>query len=254
MSLWTQPKSSLDKNSISRHGPSLGVPENRDFGGAPPSTSPASTANPDVDAVPCHLERGESHSARTLKTSLLKIGCLLLIALHSLTGAAQTEKPASAAKPAAFNVRAPALVSEPFDWLNTDGAKLEFQRGQVYVVQFWTFGCINCLRNLPAYARWQKKFEGKNVTLIGVHTPETDAERQRENVVRRVEKLGITYPVLLDQQMTNWKRWQQQVWPTVYLVDKHGRARFRWTGELAWMGATGEEQMAACIEQLLRDP
>jgi thiol-disulfide isomerase/thioredoxin len=167
---------------------------------------------------------------------------------------AQMAKPAAPTQPFAFNVRAPALVSEPFDWINTDGKKLEFRRGQVYVVEFWAFGCINCLRNLPAYARWQKKFEGKSVTLIGVHSPETDAERQREKVVRQIEKLGITYPVLLDQQMINWKSWQQQVWPTVYLVDKIGRARFRWVGELAWMGAKGEELMAARIEQLLREP
>ena len=189
-----------------------------------------------------------------MKTTARTIGYLLLAALHAAPALAQTNMPVVPAQPFAFNLPAPALVGEPRDWLNTDGKQVDFQKGRVYVVEFWTFGCINCQRNLPSYARWQKLFAGKNVTVIGIHTPETDAEKQRENVVERVKKLGITYPVLLDQEMTNWTRWEQQLWPTIYLVDKHGRARFRWLGELAWKGARGEEKMAACIAQLLREP
>lgn len=189
-----------------------------------------------------------------MKTTALKISYLLLAALHAVAALAQTAKPVAPAQPFTFNLPAPALAGEPRDWLNTGGKKLNFLKGRVYVVEFWTFGCINCQRNLPAYARWQKKFAGKNVTVIGIHTPETDAEKKRENVIEQVKKLGITYPVLLDQQMTNWKRWEQGVWPTVYVVDKRGQARFRWLGELDWQHAGGEEKMAACIEQLLREP
>ena len=157
-------------------------------------------------------------------------------------------------QPTAFDLPAPLLAGEARDWLNTEGKKLELEKGRVYVVEFWTFGCINCQRNLPSYARWQKRFAGKNVTIIGIHTPETDSEKKRENVVQQVKKLDITYPVLLDQEGTNWMRWRQQLWPTVYLVDKHRNARYRWLGELDWQHAGGEEKMAACIEQLLREP
>jgi hypothetical protein len=73
------------------------------------------------------------------------------------------------------------------------------------------------------------------------------------NVVKRVKQLGITYPILLDQKGLNWSRWDQQVWPTVYLIDKRGRARYRWDGELDWEHAGGEEIMAGLVDQLLRE-
>jgi thiol-disulfide isomerase/thioredoxin len=149
---------------------------------------------------------------------------------------------------------APKLSSKVEDWLNTDGKKLEFERGRVYVVQFWTFGCINCLRNLPAYGRWQERYAAHRLTIIGVHTPETKAEKQTENVYAQVKKLGITYPVLLDQAAVNWNAWQQQVWPTIYLVDKRGKLRYRWVGELEWQNAGGEAKMSKCIEKLLAEP
>ncbi len=154
----------------------------------------------------------------------------------------------------ALNLPAPSLVGRSNDWLNTAGKALTFERGRVYVVEFWTFGCINCQHNLPAYARWQKRFAREKLTLIGIHTPETGAERKRENVIRQVAKLGITYPVLLDQEASNWRRWRQSVWPTVFLVDKQGQVRYRWIGELAWEQARGEEVMTGCIEKLLREP
>lgn len=89
--------------------------------------------------------------------------------------------------------------------------------------------------------------------IIGVHTPETESERKPENVRQYVKDHGITYPVLLDPKMENWRRWQQEVWPTVYLVDKRGHARYRWTGELDWNRAGGEEKMAKCIRLLLEE-
>jgi thiol-disulfide isomerase/thioredoxin len=188
-----------------------------------------------------------------MRTAALQIS-LLLTALCGWSALPQSAKPTAQAQPFALNLPAPALTGGTNDWLNTGGKPLDFQKGRVYVVEFWTFGCINCQRNLPSYARWQKKFAGKNVTIIGVHTPETDEEKNSENVIQQVKKLGITYPVLLDQQSTNWKRWEQSVWPTVYLVYKHGRVRYRWVGELDWQQAGGEEKMSSRIEQLLREP
>jgi thiol-disulfide isomerase/thioredoxin len=153
-----------------------------------------------------------------------------------------------------MNLPMPPLAGETQDWLNTEGKAVEIEKSRIYVIEFWTFGCVNCQRNLPIYARWQKRFAGDKVTLIGIHTPETAAEKKRENVVRQVKKLGITYPVLLDQKAFNWERWQQRIWPTVFLVDKHGRVRCRWTGELEWQRAGGEEFMARQIRRLLDEP
>lgn len=149
----------------------------------------------------------------------------------------------------------PELVGK--SWLNTPGGKpisLASRRGEVTIVQFWTFGCSNCRANLPAYERLQKQFASRGVQIIGVHTPETDGERDPENVARRVKELNITHPVLLDAQGENWKRWGQRYWPTVYVLDRAGRVRFKWEGELNYNGAGGEKKAAALIENLLREP
>jgi thiol-disulfide isomerase/thioredoxin len=156
--------------------------------------------------------------------------------------------------PYVLDVPAPELVGGP--WVNTPknvSVKLAGRKGKVTVVEFWTFGCINCRHNLPIYARWQKRFEKQDVVILGVHTPETDEEKVAGNVIRKVKSLGITYPVLLDQNGANWNRWSQQYWPTVYLIDKKGRVRYRWEGELEYEKVGGEEKMAQRIEMLLKE-
>lgn len=65
--------------------------------------------------------------------------------------------------------------------------------------------------------------------------------------------MGITYPILIDTQGANWRRWEQQFWPTVYLIDKKGHARYRWEGELEYEHAGGEAKMAERIEELLKE-
>ena len=89
--------------------------------------------------------------------------------------------------------------------------------------------------------------------IIGVHTPETEEEKVTANVVREVKRLGITYPILLDQRGVNWSRWGQQLWPTVYLIDRQGRVRYRWEGELEYEHAGGEAIMGRLVEQLLSE-
>lgn len=149
---------------------------------------------------------------------------------------------------------APELVGN--QWLNTAGkpTRLAERRGKVTVVEFWTFACSNCRANLPAYTRLHRKFAPRGVAVIGVHTPETDAERDPKNVAREVKKLGITYPILLDTNHENWNRWKQQYWPTIYVLDKNGVVRSKWEGELASNGARGEAKIAHDIEQLLAEP
>ncbi len=141
-------------------------------------------------------------------------------------------------------------------WLNVPKdtkVSLGSLKGKVIVVHFWTFGCINCKRNLPYYAEWQKRFAARGLEIIGVHTPETQEERDPANVAKKVKEYGITYPVLIDENSSNWKLWQQRCWPTVYLVDKLGRVRFAWEGELEYNGAGGSAKVPQIIEQLLNE-
>ena len=89
--------------------------------------------------------------------------------------------------------------------------------------------------------------------IVGIHTPETKEERVAENVARRVKQLGITYPVLLDSKSANWVRWSQQYWPTVYLIDKKGRIRYRWEGELEYDNQHGATKMLQLVNELLNE-
>lgn len=109
------------------------------------------------------------------------------------------------------------------------------------------------MRNLPSYGRWQKEFAPRGVEIIGVHTPETEAERNLENVKKKIGELKITYPVLVDREGANWRRWKQQWWPTVYLIDKKGVVRYGWAGELDWKGAGGEAKLRTKILELLAE-
>src|ERR1035438_9497116 len=112
---------------------------------------------------------------------------------------------------------APELTGD--SWLNVPkGTRLSLasRKGKVTIVHFWTFACINCKRNLAVYDRWWRRFAQNGVVVIGIHTPETHAERDPANVAKKVKELGIAYPVLLDAGHQNWNRWQQSMWPAIY--------------------------------------
>ena len=107
-------------------------------------------------------------------------------------------------------------------WINSEPLTLSQLRGKVVVVHFWAFGCINCIRNLPHYQGWYEKFDPAGLTIIGLQTPETEAERSLENLKRQVTERKIAYPVAFDSASENWKAWGNDMWPSVYLIDKKG--------------------------------
>jgi len=151
--------------------------------------------------------------------------------------------------------QAPELEERPGEeWINSEPLKLSDLRGKVVVLHFWTHGCINCVHNQPHYKAWHEKFAKKGVTLIGVHTPETEGERQIENVRKSVEEKGLKYPIVIDNDGAIWKAWDNRWWPCTYLIDKKGTVRYRWDGELNWKGAKGEAAMRKKIQELLAEP
>ena len=181
---------------------------------------------------------------------------LLLLLLAGLALPILTAAPLRAAESSDRSAAMPAPELTGKVWLNLPSGSalsLASRKGKVTILHFWTYGCINCRRNLPAYDRWHKRFASKGVVVIGVHSPETEAERDPTNVAKQVKELGITYPVLLDAELKNWNRWQQRVWPAVCLIDKRGWARYAWEGELEWRGAGGEAKMTQLIEGLLKE-
>ncbi|MEX0716700.1 MAG: redoxin domain-containing protein [Planctomycetaceae bacterium] len=139
-------------------------------------------------------------------------------------------------------------------WLNSDPLTFEDLRGRVVVLNFWAFGCINCVRNLPSYKAWSDDFADRNVTLIGVHTPETQTERDVDRLRAKLAEHRLTYPVAVDNENKNWDAWTNGWWPSTYLVDKRGHVRYWWYGELNYGGAEGEKFMRGKIEELLAEP
>lgn len=117
------------------------------------------------------------------------------------------------------------------DWINSEPLKLENLRGLVVLIEFWTFGCINCRNTLPFIKSWHDRYGGQGLTVIGVHSPEFAEERIVENLRRQVVSLGINYAVVSDNDYQTWNAYDVQAWPTMFLLDKQGRIRWKHVGE-----------------------
>jgi peroxiredoxin len=139
-------------------------------------------------------------------------------------------------------------------WINSRGEPLERLRGKVVVLHFYACGCINCIRNYPHYRDWHERFAGDDFALIGIHTPETDAERDLSHVRKKAAEEKLTFPILLDGHSRNWDNFGNSMWPSVYVLDKEGYLRHFWPGELNWQGNEGEKFLRERIAALLEEP
>jgi cytochrome c biogenesis protein CcdA/thiol-disulfide isomerase/thioredoxin len=133
-------------------------------------------------------------------------------------------------------------------WLNTPGGKpvsLASLKGKVVLVDFWAYSCINCQRELPHVEAWAKDYASDGLEVIGVHTPEYAFEHVPSNVAAGVRRLGLIFPVALDNSYGTWNAYDNQSWPAGYLIDATGQIRHISIGEGDY---GGEEQL---IRQLL---
>ena len=119
-------------------------------------------------------------------------------------------------------------------WINSEPLTLESLRGRVVLIEFWTFACYNCRNTLPTIKKWDAQYRDKGLTIIGVHTPELDYERNIDNLRREVAGLGIKYPVVTDNDYSTWKTYGVEAWPTLFVLDKQGRVRWMHVGEGAY--------------------
>lgn len=148
--------------------------------------------------------------------------------------------------------KAPPLQATDADWLRPEHRGTD-TAGQVTVIHFFAFGCSNCHNNYEHYRRWQDEFLDKGVVIVGIHTPETQTERDVTLLDRRMTDAGFRFPILVDNDKRNWNAWGNSMWPSVYLVDRQGRIRYWWFGELNWQGNTGEQQLRQRITELLAE-
>ena len=134
-------------------------------------------------------------------------------------------------------------------WFNTDAPlRLTDLRGQVVLLEMWTFGCINCRNTIPTLNKWYESYASQGLVIIGNHFPEFSYERDAGNLQQAINDLGIHYPVVMDNDGVNWRAYANKYWPTLYLIDKQGHLRFSHIGE------GGYTYMESAIQDLLAEP
>ena len=121
-------------------------------------------------------------------------------------------------------------------WINSEPFTLESRRGNVVLVDFWTYTCINCIRTFPYLREWHRKYADQGLVVVGVHTPEFEFEQNRENVVRAAMGFELEYPIAQDNDYVTWRLYQGRrgVWPAKYLIDRDGYVRYAHFGEGAY--------------------
>ena len=133
-------------------------------------------------------------------------------------------------------------------WLNSKPLRLAELQGQVVLVDFWTYTCINCLNHLPAVKDWHARYKDQGLVVVGVHTPEFPYEKSTKNVREAIERLHIQHAVAQDNSYGTWKAFNNQYWPAIYLIDKQGKIVYSHFGE----GRYGETEKM--IQALLAEP
>ena len=109
------------------------------------------------------------------------------------------------------------------DWINTAGPiHIEDLKGKIVLLDFWTYCCINCHHVLPDLERLEKKYPNELV-VIGVRTAKFNAEKDTNNIKKKVAEYRIKHPVINDANMTLWRKFGVNSWPTFVLIDATGR-------------------------------
>ena len=138
-------------------------------------------------------------------------------------------------------------LSGAVTWINSAPLTKDGLRGKVVMIDFWTYGCYNCLNALPHVKTLYARYKDRGFVVIGVHTPEFAHEKLLDNVRREVSKLGVQYPVAVDNDYRIWSAFNNQYWPAAYFVDRGGHIRYHHFGEGKY------EEQDAVVDELLSE-
>ncbi len=129
--------------------------------------------------------------------------------------------------------KAPELVGldDAKKWINSEPLSLERLKGKVVLLDFWTFSCLNCIRTLPFLKELWDKYKNKRFSIIGIHTPEFEFEKEIGNVKYAVKKHEIRYPIANDPERRNWNNYGNQYWPRAALINSEGEVILDHIGE-----------------------
>ncbi|AOK31445.1 MULTISPECIES: thioredoxin family protein [Burkholderia] len=132
-------------------------------------------------------------------------------------------------------------------WINSKALTMQQLRGQVVLVDFWTYGCVNCIHTVPYIERWHERYKDQGLVVVGVHTPEYPFEQETDNVKKAIVRFGISFPVAQDNRYATWNAYGNQYWPALYLIDRRGHIVYSHFGEGAYA------QTEAAIQRALAD-
>lgn len=141
-------------------------------------------------------------------------------------------------------------------WLNTptaQGYSLGGLRGQVVLINFWVYSCINCHNSLPTLSAWYSKYHPQGLEIIGIHTPEFESDKPLHNVLDALKQGGVTWPVVQDNALINWRAWNNHYWPAFYLIDRRGVVRAVHSGELSSRYPQAIPGLEATLKTLLAE-
>lgn len=125
-----------------------------------------------------------------------------------------------------------AEIAQPSGFVNTDNITIGENIGKnVVLVDFLTYSCINCIRTFPYLNAWYDKYHDAGLQIIGIHTPEFAFEHKKENVAAAMQKFGIKFPIVLDNDYGTWRAYQNNYWPRKYLIDINGNIVYDHIGE-----------------------
>jgi len=142
------------------------------------------------------------------------------------------------------HIQAPQILGD--FWFNSEPVSIRDRQGiNVFLIDFWDYSCINCLRTLPYIKDWQRKYQDFGLAVVGVHTPEYKFSHSPDVIQRALKNLGIEYPVVSDNEAIVWSAYGVRFWPTRVLVDVDGYVRFMQHGE------TGYHEFERATQQLL---
>lgn len=143
--------------------------------------------------------------------------------------------------------------TDPAAWLNGPPLRLAALRGQVLLIDIWTFDCWNCYRSFPWLNALEKRYHRRGLRVVGIHSPEFEHEHDRAQVSAKVTEFGLRHAIMMDNDFGYWKALNNRYWPAYYLIDKQGRIRARYVGE-THADSRQAKAIEARIEQLLAEP
>jgi thiol-disulfide isomerase/thioredoxin len=146
------------------------------------------------------------------------------------------------------------LFPRGLTWVNVAPLRMDKQRGRPVLVEFWDFCRVNSLRTLPYLKAWHERYADAGLRVIGIHTGGFLPARDTAAAVAAVERLGISYPVVIDERLELWDAYGNEGWPARYLWDERGALYSFHYGEGAYHETEREIQALLGIERPLLEP